>query len=392
MTGLLATVQRLWGFHDAGRGAVRAHTSISAALLCIWLCPWAWSQTVSPPPAGPPQPGQATADLPDAPQPPAASAAPERAGQPATGSIRGQVLDKDGAAYQGVHVALTQANSESSGGRTVATDNGGRFQFNDVPPGAYRLTVSAGGFATQVVPVQLQPGESFETSPIALHFATATSEVRVTASQVEVAQAQLNEEEHQRVLGAIPNFYVVYEPHAAPLNPRQKFHLAWRTAIDPMTFLGSGFSAGIEQANNDFSGYGQGAEGYAKRFGASYADGFIGNMIGGALLPSLLKQDPRYFYKGTGTTRSRVLYAIANSVACKGDNGRWQANYSGILGGMAAGGISNLYYPAKDRNGATLTFENAGLGIAGSAVQNLLQEFVIRKLTPKAPGSSAGKP
>jgi hypothetical protein len=78
-------------------------------------------------------------------------------------------------------------------------------------------------------------------------------------------------------------------------------------------------------------------------------------MIGSAILPALLKQDPRYFYKGTGTTRSRILYAIANSVMCKGDNGHWQVNYSGILGGAAAGGISNLYYPASDRNGISLT-------------------------------------
>jgi hypothetical protein len=73
------------------------------------------------------------------------------------------------------------------------------------------------------------------------------------------------------------------------------------------------------------------------------------------------------------------------SVICKGDNRRWQLNYSGILGSLAAGGISNIYYPAQDRDGADLTFENAGIGIASNALSNLLQEFLIRKLTPKAP-------
>ena len=87
-------------------------------------------------------------------------------------------------------------------------------------------------------------------------------------------------------------------------------------------------------------------------------------MIGGAILPSLFKQDPRYFYKGTGRITSRAMYAIANSVICKGDNGRWQPNYSGILGGIAAGGISNLYYPASDRSGVELTFDNALIGTA----------------------------
>jgi hypothetical protein len=110
------------------------------------------------------------------------------------------------------------------------------------------------------------------------------------------------------------------------------------------------------------------------------------------MLPSLLKQDPRYFYKGTGNKPSRFLYAIANSVICKGDNGRWQANYSNILGNLAAGGISSLYYPAQDRDGAELTFENAGIGIGASAVANLVQEFVIRKLTPKLPNTAPAKP
>jgi hypothetical protein len=80
------------------------------------------------------------------------------------------------------------------------------------------------------------------------------------------------------------------------------------------------------------------------------------------------------------------------TVACKGDNGHWQPNYSGIAGGLAAGGISNLYYPASDRNGVSLTFENAGLGIAEGAVQNLIQEFVVRKFTPRLPHFSGSKP
>src|SRR5258708_39013966 len=114
-------------------------------------------------------------------------------------------------------------------------------------------------------------------------------------------------------------------------------------------------------------------------------------LIGSAILPSLLKQDPRYFYKGSGSKRSRLLYAIANSVICKGDNGHWQANYSAIAGGLAAGGISNLYYPAADRNGAALTFESPLIGIGSTAATNLLQEFVIRKLTPQPPSYSPAK-
>jgi hypothetical protein len=232
----------------------------------------------------------------------------------------------------------------------------------------------------------LQAGKDFDARTIALPVAAANNEVRVSAeSRVEIAQEQLNLEEKQRVLGVFPNYYVSYEPHAEPLNTRQKYQLAWRTSIDPVTWLVTGAVAGGEQASNTFAGYGQGAQGYGKRFGANYADGFSDNMIGGAILPSLFKQDPRYFYKGTGSIPSRAMYAIANSVICKGDNGRWQPNYSGILGGIAAGRISDLYYPSSNRSGVQVTFANALIGTAEGALQNLAQEFFVRRLTPKLP-------
>jgi hypothetical protein len=224
-----------------------------------------------------------------------------------------------------------------------------------------------------------------------LAIATAVTEVRVAPTRIEVAEDEIKEEEKQRVLGVIPNFYVTYLPNAAPLSSKQKFELAWKTTVDPVNFGITGVIAGLQQAQNDFSGYGQGAQGFAKRYGASYADLVIGTFVGSAVLPSLLKQDPRYFYKGTGSKRSRILYALANAVICKGDNGHWQANYSGILGSLAAGGISNLYYPAKNRDGAELTFENALIGIGASAAANLLQEFLIRKLTPNGPNHAAAK-
>ena len=358
----------------------------------------------------------AHAELPDAPQPQAANqksadpkptdSKPTDQGEvhlPATtsetspeqstlGSIRGVVQDREGAVYEGVHITLTVKLASSTLAKTTTTDNNGRFEFSGVPAGTFKLTASSQGFTTQVVSGTVHAGENYEEAAIVLPFATTTTEVNVTASQEEVAEEQMKDEEKQRVFGVIPNFYVVYAPDAAPLSSRQKFHLAWRSTIDPVTFVLSGAFAGYEQATNAFSGYGQGAEGYAKRYGANYADNFIGTMIGSAILPSLLKQDPRYFYKGTGTTRSRILYALANSVICKGDNGHWQPNYSSILGSLAAGGISNLYYPASDRDGVGLTFEEALLGIAGGAAQNLFQEFLVRRLTPKLANYQTPKP
>src|SRR5262249_29398242 len=191
-------------------------------------------------------------------------------------------------------------------------------------------------------------------------------------------------QEKQRVLAVIPNFYVSYIPDAAPLTSQQKFRLALRTMIDPFTIGVTAATAGAQHANNDFSEYGQGAQGYAKRFGAAYLDNATGTFLGSAILPSLLKQDPRYFYKGTGSTGSRILYALTRSVICRGDNQRWQFNYSAVLGSLASGGISTLYYPDKDR-GAALVFENTLISIGESAVVNLFQEFVIRKFTTNVP-------
>ena len=280
----------------------------------------------------------------------------------------------------------------ASSARTAISDSEGRFVFGDVPAGPYQLTFSSSGFASQTVSGVLHSGESLEAQTIVLLINTASSEVQVTASRADVEIEQVREEEQQRVLGAIPNFYVTYVKDAPPLTSKQKFNMAWKTSIDPITFLSTGAFAGIEQANNSYSAWGQGTEGYAKRYAAGYADNFIGTMLSSALLPSLLKQDPRYFYKGTGTVRARILYAIANAVICKSDKGRWQPNYSSITAGFASAGISNLYYPAANRNGMSLTLENFSIDKATGAAQNIFQEFVVRKLTPKLPNYNSSKP
>lgn len=305
------------------------------------------------------------------------------------GVISGTVVDQNENFVASATVNLTQTGQAN---HETASDSEGHFAFAGVPAGPFQLTVSAEGFAVQDLSGVLHPGETLDMPHIALSIAAATSEVRVSVTNYELAEEQVKVEETQRVLGVIPNYYVTYQKDTLPLRPRQKFELAWKTSVDPVTFAASGAFAGVEQAQNTYSGYGQGAAGYAKRYGASYADSFIGIMIGGAILPSLLKQDPRYYYKGTGSTRSRVLYALANAVICKGDNGHWQPDYSGILGSLAAGGISNLYYPASSRNGAGLTFENTLIGIGGSAIANLFQEFLVRKLTPHTHGPQTINP
>jgi hypothetical protein len=312
-------------------------------------------------------------------------AAPASAQLP--GNINGTVVDQSGAVVAGARVKLTAADQSQE----VVSGGDGQFAFANVAPGSFQVTITAAGFAPQTANGVLAPAETSLTR-VALSVATNVSEVQVSLTQTEVAEQEIKVEEKQRVLGAIPNFYVSYVPDAVPLNSKQKFKLAWKTVIDPFTLVVVAGAAGVEQAQNHFAGYGQGAQGYAKRYGAGYADTIAGTFIGSAILPSLLKQDPRYFYKGTGSVGSRFAYAIANAFICKGDNGHWQANYSNILGSLAAGGISNLYYPAQDRNGAGLTFENGAIGIGVTAVDNLFQEFVVRKLTPRIPRHDPAKP
>jgi hypothetical protein len=317
--------------------------------------------------------------------------APSGPAQQLPGTVSGTVVDQTGAAVSGAQVTLTRGNESAS--QQALTGDDGHFSFSGVAPGPFELTISKAGFADQTSTGILQPGEDQMVPPVALAIATAVTEVRVEPPRAELAEIQVEDEEKQLVFGFIPNFYVSYLHDAVPLTPKQKFKLAWKSTTDPFTFLITGAAAGLEQGADEFGGYGQGAQGYAIRYAAAYGDLVTSTFIGSALLPSLLKQDPRYFYKGTGTWHARVLYALANAVICKGDNGHWQLNYSGIAGSLASGAISNAYYPRADREGAELMFVNAAIGMAESGAGNILQEFVIRKLQLKrANHNSAAKP
>ena len=316
--------------------------------------------------------------LPDAPGP---SIAPQPAADPQSGgSILGTVLDTEGAEIADALVTLE--NTDSKVQRTLTTDGAGFFKFDAVEPGKFTVTVASTGFATWVsTDLALNTGQSYALPPVALQIASTMTEVEVSFTRHDLAQEQMHFQEQQRVLGVFPNFYVSYVRDATALSSGQKFQLALRTSVDPVSIAIPAIIAGIEQSQNGFSGYGQGAQGYAKRFGAASADSLIGMMITDAILPSILHQDPRYFYKGKGSIRSRAMYAIASVFICKGDSGHWQPNYSNVLGNLAAAGISNTYYPSTDRNGARLTIDNWLIGTASGAVATLFQEFLVKKIS-----------
>lgn len=192
--------------------------------------------------------------------------------------------------------------------------------------------------------------------------------------QKQKSEEELKQEEKQRIMGVVPNFNTTDNPDALPLSPKQKFHLFFKSSVDPFVFVAAGLVAGEEQATNDFPGYHQGWEGYGKRFGASYADTFDGNLWGNAILPSLWHEDPRYFRLGTGSFWHRAVYSAETNVWSKRDNKTWGPNYANVIGNFISGGISNLYYPASDR-GATLTVERAVTVTAEGAIGSELVEF-----------------
>jgi hypothetical protein len=190
-------------------------------------------------------------------------------------------------------------------------------------------------------------------------------------SRRDKAEEQLKQQEHQRVAGVMATFNTTSNRDALPLSPGQKFRLFFRSSTDPWPFLLAGVVSGIGQANDSYPEWGQGAQGYAKRYGAAYSDAFIGNFFGNAVLPVVLREDPRYFQKGTGSHISRLLWAASSTFWCRRDNGKWGPNYANIGGNMIGAAIARAYYPPSERDvpstlsdGITVSVE----GIVGAEV------------------------
>ena len=317
--------------------------------------------------------------------------APGQAASASSGSVSGTITDTDRATISGARVTLDDAVSK--GTRTAVSDRDGTFAFVSVPPGSYVVTVHASGFSPWTIKdvIVVHQGEDLAVPEVQLGVEAITTSINAISME-DLAEQQITAEEHQRILGVLPNFYVSYVPDAAPLTRKQKFKLAARISIDPVTYFTTGVTAGIEQWQGDFSGYGQEFSGYAKRYGATYGDRLSSTFLGAALLPPLLHQDPRYFYRGHGRIVVRALYAISTVAVCKGDNGRWQPNYSNVLGNLGAAGISSLYYPSSDQHGVQVTVDNTLIGVATGAFGTLFQEFLLRHVTHGVPRGPAPQP
>jgi hypothetical protein len=297
--------------------------------------------------------------------------------KPRSGSIIGTVTDVEDDVVPGATVVL--GGRGASGQQKATTNQNGFFSFSAVQPGvSYRVTIHANGFADWTSPaIQITPGQYRDLGSIRLTISVAATTVTAALPPEEIATEQVHVAEKQRALGFIPAFYAVYDPHPAPLTPKLKFTLAYRTVTDPITLLGIAFIAGIDQAS-DTPAYVQGVKGYGQRFGANYANDLTDVFIGGAILPTILHQDPRYFYQGTGSNRSRMWHAIRNPFVCKGDNGQWQPNYSSLGGYLASGAIANTYYPTSNR-GPGLVFTTTGVDIGADIANAIIQEFIVHR-------------
>jgi hypothetical protein len=291
----------------------------------------------------------------------------------------GTVTDVNGDPIPNATVVLKEV--ESNDPRTIVTTEKGMFEFHDVTPGiTYQLSIGAKDYEDWMsTPIILNPDQFKIVTGIQLRIATYRITVDVHYDPVKVATEQFKAEEKQRVFGIIPNFYVSYENDPAPLTAKMKFKLALKVSTDPVTAAGVLVVASAKQAG-DTPNYGQGWAAYGKRLGVTATDGFSDIMIGGAILPSLLHQDPRYFYQGTGTTGSRVRHAMFSPFVARGDNGKWQPNYSSLGGDLAASALGNLYYPRSNR-GAGLVFGNFAIGTAERIGASLAQEFLLGRFT-----------
>jgi hypothetical protein len=162
--------------------------------------------------------------------------------------------------------------------------------------------------------------------------------------------------ENDRLFWTLPNFMTVENANGVqPLTSGQKFKLVARQSFDPVQYPYVAFLALLDQLAHSEPTYGQGSEGYAKRFGTSFADITIAHFMTGAVFPSLLRQDPRYYQLGKGGFFRRAGYAVSRIFITRADSGREQFNYSEIAGNAFAAAIATAYHPAHDRTAENIT-------------------------------------
>lgn len=296
-----------------------------------------------------------------------------------TATLSGTLVDATGAPVPDALIRLTLTETTPS----LETKSGprGDFAFPHAPLGPYRLSFTAPGFAANSVTGELTAGQNAVLALTAFAIDPLKTTVNVTQTTAEIAQDEIKIATQQRIGGLIPNFFTVYNLDAAPLNSKQKLELAGRSLFDPATFVINGMIAGVGQAQNTNKGFGQGAQGYAKRYGAGFVSYGTGLVIEKVVLTTLTRQDPRYFVKGTGSGSSRALWAISRTVICRGDNKKFQFCYSSLANRFGTGFVTRNFFPASARDSNAVLLRSSAIGLGIEAIGNLFQEFLSKKAT-----------
>jgi len=297
-------------------------------------------------------------------------------------NISGTVIDTNGAVVEGADVELSQTGSSLTF-PAVKSGATGQFQFPGLGPGNYVVKVSSSGMKSFVSkPITLNGETPVIVPNVVLAVEATTTSVTVMDKEGASIQ-QVKVAEQQRVFKVFPNFYSSFDLNAPPMLAKQKYHLALRTLIDPVTFLTTAGIAGAEQYKNVFPSFGGGIEGYGKRYAAAYASHASGELFTRAVFPSVFHSDPRYFILGTGTTKTRAIHAVSSTFITRGDDGSRKINFAQILGGFSAAALSNAYFPEKER-GVNLVLINGFGDLGANVVDNLIREFVLNRLTSRA--------
>lgn len=332
--------------------------------------------------------------LPDAPSSLLATTAPA-AGQTPTEPrcrITGVVSDIQGGLIPGAHVRATREGADAAELRTTDADQNGHFVFTDLPAGVYTVTIASPGFETyNLKDVRLKPGEAYELPEVALPIARTTADATVTLTEEQLADAEINDELHQRVLGILPNYFTSYIWDAAPLNTRQKWRLTWKSATDPVFFATTAITAGIQYANNTYPSYGDGAQGYFTRYAAAYGDALVGRTITSVFADTLFHQDPRYFVMTNGHWYRRAWHAVDSTFLARGDDKKWHFAYGHFVGTTAAACITYTYHQQDEDLGVHI-LSDVVYSLGEQAIRNLAREFIFRHLALHVPSYAKGKP
>ena len=228
----------------------------------------------------------------------------------------------------------------------------------------------------QQLPPSAAPPEAQEQQLLAsLSPSSADPKEKPKAPDITTREQQTGTS-NERLFWVLPDFYLIENVQSLPpLSAGAKFKVCARSSFDYIEYPVYGMLAGISLAENSEPGYGRGAAGYGKRYGAAFADGTIEGFMTGAILPSILRQDPRYYQLGKGGFWRRTGYAVSYIFITRADSGRIQFNASEIVGSALSAGISNYSYHPSDQRTVRNSLSVWGTQVGYDTISIVFNEF-----------------